>query len=312
MAKGKTFRPYRIEDGITQSLLSAFVDCRQQCRYILDMWRMPRPKDALVFGGLWHWLLQQCYEEIRRTGKIIPFQVLAKRWFQEYGRKVCDTQAAEEHLAMAEALFDPYWKFWKEDFKRKWIAVEKKFDVQWNGFRLRGMRDGGYTLRRRPWILETKTAGQISEDTLEDKLAFDFQNLFYLVTAEEEIGKEIQGVLYNVIRKPMLRRGKAESLPEFSTRMREDVLSRPSWYFDHRWEILYTRERIKEFSEELLDKLVEFTCWVGRADSKAPSTYKNEAACIKRWTCEFLPACAQRSLAGYIQDRELFSELGGR
>jgi sugar phosphate isomerase/epimerase len=32
---------------------------------------------------------------------------------------------------MAEALFDPYWAFWREDFKRKWIAVEAQFDVYW-------------------------------------------------------------------------------------------------------------------------------------------------------------------------------------
>ena len=151
--KGKTFRPYRIEDGITQSLLSAFVDCRQGCQNILNMWRIPQQKDALIFGSLWHWLLQQCYEEIRTKGKIIPFAPLAKRWFREYGKRICDTQTAEKHLAMAEALFDPYWKFWKEDFKRKWIAVEKMFDVSWYGYRLRGMRDGGYLLRRKQWIL---------------------------------------------------------------------------------------------------------------------------------------------------------------
>ena len=106
----------------------------------------------------------------------------------------------------------------------------------------------------------------------------------------------------------MLRQKQGESLKDFAGRMKEDVVQRPSWYFDHRYEILYSRTRIEEFAKELLAKLADFHSWV---ENKIP-TYRNEAACIKRWTCEFLPACAQRSMAGYIQDREIFSELGGR
>ena len=307
--RGKTFRPYRIEDGITQSMLACFVDCRVRCAIELDMWRAPKEKDALIFGSLWHWMLQCCYETIREKGKIIPFKRLASRWMSEFAGGLCDLQSAEKHIAMAAALFDPYWKFWREDFNRNWIDVEKQFDVEWKGFRLRGMRDGGYTIRRQPWILETKTASQISEDTYEEKLAFDFQNLFYKHTAEIELGKLIKGVLYNLTRKPGLRQGKAESLPAFATRMKEDVLKRPEWYFNNRYEINYSDARMDDFRTELLAKLIDFKRW---GEGGMCVTYKNEQACIKRWNCEFLSACAQRSMAGYVQNRELFSELGGR
>jgi len=274
----------------------------------LDGWQDTRPKDALAFGTLWHWFLEQNYGAIiNGAKKPIDFRVLEQKYLDATLGRNSNPEAMERYMAMASALYDVYWLHWKQDFRRKWEGAECQFDVNWNTFRLRGMRDGLYRFKKQTWLLETKTTGRIDEYTLTDALAFNFQNLFYIVASEEELGKPIAGVMYNVVCKPQLRQGKAESLVNFAKRMRDDVSFRPRRYFV-RFECTYPEVVKQRFREELANKLTDFWEWV---DGKL-ATYRNEQACICRWTCEFLAACANNDLAGYVRTRELFGELGGR
>jgi hypothetical protein len=309
-------KDYRIEDGVTQSILGDWQDCRERSRLKLNLWASFKTKDALIFGGLWHWLMHQSYDLIRTQGQVYGLDSLLEQWCAENASVMADAQEMEKMLAWAEALYDPYWEFWVEDFDRDWLSLESTFDVEWQGFRLRGQRDGVYnvagrkrkgrpTPKPKPWLLETKTAGQINPDTMEEVLAFDFQNLYYVTASEAELGQPIAGVLYNMVRKPQLRQKKGESFAEYAVRMKEDVRERPKFYF-HRFEVAYSKQRKEQFAGELHQKLVLFREWVvGKR-----ATYKNEGACRKRWNCEFIGACAQGSMSGYTQSSILFSELG--
>ena len=50
-------QPYDYSEGTTNSLQTAWQDCRQQCRFQLDGWAAPQSTESLEFGNLFHYLL---------------------------------------------------------------------------------------------------------------------------------------------------------------------------------------------------------------------------------------------------------------
>lgn len=209
--------------------------------------------------------------------------------------------------AMASPLVEQYIEQWsEEDAQYDWVALEKLFDVNFQGFRLRGKIDGIF---RRPdgklWIFETKTKGQISPEDIGRALKFDFQSLFYVTAVEIMMGEPVVGVKYNVLRRSQLRRGANEPASDFYRRIEADIKARPDFYF-YRTEAVYTPERKKRFKLELAAALVEFRMWL----EKELRQYRNETNCtMRKWNCDFLGACASNSMAGYNQERVMFSEL---
>jgi hypothetical protein len=302
-------KPYTIQDGITQSLLAGWVNCRQWAKFYLEGWETPGSKEALEFGNLFHWLLEQAYYDIQQGNDLVPLNVCTQDYVETESNLFngMDLQTQEKILALAEALWPMYWKIYAKDLNREWLAVEGTFDVDWNGFRLRGKRDGVFVGKhKKPWLLETKTTGRIDEGTLDLTLGFDFQNQYYITTAEEEQCADIFGVMYNVIQRSALRQKKAETFPDYCQRMAEDIQADPKKYFK-RIELVYTKDQKERFKEELKVKLYEFRAWT--EDKTGYMTYKNERACVGRWNCQYLQACSSNSMAGYLQTGELFREL---
>lgn len=301
-------KTYKVADGVTQSLLSSFTQCRQQCKYTLDLWEGKQQSNALIFGSLFHWLIETYFTEVLKRNKPPTFSQMEKVWIGKNKKLIAsDSKTIEMHLAMASALWEPYLKKWKHDDQKKkiWVGLEKLFDVDFKGFRLRGKRDGlfKYPKSKKTWLFETKTASQIDKDGLEQRLAFDFQNLFYLLATELETGQTLQGIQYNIIRKPQLRQG-SDTIEDFCDRMREAIEAEPDKYF-HRETVLITPQRMEMFQEELISKLTEYNLWVR---GKLP-TYRNETACVGRWKCQYLSACSSLSMSEYGRTRILFREL---
>ena len=316
--KTATNKPYHLEDGVTQSMLSDYVACRQRMRYILDGWETPATKEALMFGDLWHSFLQHTYQRMMRKREWPVFADLEKVVMQEKmpGLSGAAAQLMELQLCRAAALYPIYVQAWRaDDLKRDWVLVEKSFDVPWEGYLLRGKRDGVFRAKKGSkglFLLETKTSSAFDEAALEDALSFNFQNLFYIHTLEQTLNEPVLGVLYNCIRRPSLRfnPGKGETLSDHYQRLCSDVAARRETYF-FRMELNYSDAKKERFREELRWKLDEFRAWLGEMPESNwhPQTFKNEQACIGKWRCEFLHACATGTMEGYARTRQLFSEL---
>jgi len=299
-------------DGVSQSILSTFLSCRQAARYYLDLWESPSVSFALMFGTLFHSLLEHYYKALA-TGQgvkaFVGFDAVFSHWVAKDAGSI-DAQKLEQFEAMAFALFGPYCKHWeKEDLKRQWVGVETVFDTNWEGYRLRGMRDGMFLVNKgkEHWILEHKTTTTLDSDSLSLRLNFDLQNLFYILNTEQEYGVKVAGVLYDLIRKPALRQGKKESFNEFASRMVTAVNDAPGEYFA-RFPLVYPETVKQRFRAELALQLADFRDW---SRGLLP-TYKNPSACIGRGVCEFLPVCAAGGnavAAGCIKSRVLFREL---
>jgi len=289
---------YAIEDGITQSLLATWVRCRQEAAYVLDGWESAAPKRALQVGSLMHEVVANWH------GSGIT-KMPNHKWRKEAVQAGDDLAQVENDLAMVAALLPGYiTQSRKKDKKRKWVDVERLFDVNWNGYRLRGRVDGLFQVGKKFWLLETKTTSRIDEEALKLALNFDFQSMFYTVAMHQYLGKPIAGVLYNLIRKPQLRCGKAETQPMFWKRVADDIIKRPDWYFV-RFEVKFSKKQLAAFEQELDHKLFHFKKWVAGQSH----TYKNESACRSRWNCSYLKACGTGCMDGYKQTKKLFSEL---
>lgn len=308
----KKIKQYKIEDGITQSILTNFLACRKRCRFELDGWESTRPRDALVFGSLWHDLLDKLYNNYRKGKDEIPFRKFEERWEKQNRDNISDPQKMEEMFAMAEALYDEYILYWQGDRKKIFKEIEGTFDIDFEGYRLRGRRDGMFgikakkTKRTSLWLMETKTTSGIMEDSMELKLAFDFQNLFYITALEHETKKDIAGVLYNVVVKPGHKLGTKNSpdIESYYDTLCQAISSDLKKYF-RRYEIVYSRKKKERFKVMLRDILKEFRSFCDGEITALPSPEN----CVTRWSCEFLSACASDTMAGYLQTREQFREL---
>jgi hypothetical protein len=323
----KAKRMYMFKDGVTQSMLSDWQSCRMRAKYKLDLWEPARKSSAaLCYGNIVHKILEEVYsfdkqpslKNIDNTMELVLDQICG----EQSDLYDPDPQVVELCSAKAFGVLAAYFKHWrKEDKKLQFEYTELVFDTEWTGARLRGKVDGLLKQGKELWLFETKTKGQVREDVLPVKLDFDFQSLFYILALENLLKVKIKGVLYNVIRNPTLRQGK-QDLHEYQDRLFNDALERNDHYF-FRYKVPFHKKQREEFERELMHKLEEFEVWsecrhIGLeflscsnvSDYERPiATYKNESACVTRFTCPFIQACAQSNMAGYSQTRELFKEL---
>ncbi len=294
--------------GITQSLLSNW-GCRQKFLFKLNRWTPDQPNKNVEFGNLFHHILDLVY-----SAKRMPSVKAIDKWVDAYlaewetrnvGRALEDM---ERHGAVTVMLMGEYLKLYAPDFsEKKFTGVEKVFRVAWNGFLLLGKKDGRYLTKAfKKWIMEHKTRSEMDEETISDLLAFDLQNLFYIIAEEaEDQSAPVHGVLYNVIRNPAHRLKAEESLKQYAERIREDASKRPEHYF-LRFEAAYSVADKTEFRRQLLAKLEEIRAFL-KGDLPL---YRNEAMCkVGHVKCEFLKACASGCMAGYKQKPRLFEEL---
>ena len=312
-------KAYSLDYGVSQSMLLRWLMCRQEAKYYVDGWRVPETAVAPWFGQLAHDINDNMYDSFRR-GKfsVVPDRDITDGLLAEAEKKLMKqakkvgkkaVENAEMMMTWAEALLLPYCQYWKDDFKKGiWEALESEFLVEWEGYKLKGRRDGLRWAKPKKgkkslWMMETKTKGRIEEGTLLDTLAFDFQNEFYLTGSDVELGDkkaDLKGVLYNIIRRPNQKLKGGEDLKEYGARIREDVEKRPDHYFK-RFEVTYPQQEREWFKKDLLAIIQEFELWL--RDERP--TYRQQCSCTMGRRCDFIPACSSGTMKGFVQSKDL-------
>ena len=247
------------DDGITFSILSKFLNCRQRFHIQqVQGWKPKHINYALEFGNILHLFIEAQDMGIDTDQYItIADNYVAKR----LNDKACTDDEARElsMLALvAEVTYRKYLEYWEEYYLEfptmevrekdfRWIDKEYAFDVDYRmtdgrKVRLRGKMDGRFQLPREPftWLLETKSKGRIDVAQITGGLHKDMQTGMYMLV-QNILGRGMMpaGVLYNVIRRTQLKprngRGKAQTGREtpvmFAQRVSGDIDSRPDYYF---------------------------------------------------------------------------------
>jgi hypothetical protein len=196
-------------------------------------------------------------------------------------------------------------------------------------------------------IMEHKTTSDniAPESDYWSRLRIDQQISLYLIAARS-MGYDCQTVLYDVLRKPALRAGKA-TLPEsrkytkegklyatqravdetpeaFGDRMSADFQARPEYYFA-RCEIARTEQDLLEYQDELCqqaytlrDRQLTAKDRERRGLDPAGAFFRNPAACLFPFKCEYTPFCfggndARQNLPeGFRRVENVHPELTGR
>ena len=137
------------------------------------------------------------------------------------------------------------------------------------------------------------------------------QQLSIYVLAARELGYDVQTILYDVTRRPSLRplkkmaelkykkdgqpyagqRLEDETAEEFAARVSADIAERPDWYFAE-IEIPRLDQDLDDCRAEIFQQLDAI-----KNARSAGLWYRNPAACINPYACEYLSICRNRDLA---------------
>lgn len=300
--------------GVSPSRLLVFLDCQQKCALRYLGWSPRRRAVGLAFGSIGHDAAEAVYravwgDEVDNTDKDNVRHWL-NGWLDDYpnhAREWNDTleENYEEWAAFLEALLPEYFTQWSdEDNARQWLVAEQKLTPMFGPYKLNGRVD--YLFRQpskrvggsvKLWLMDNKFLSRVDEDMLEDGLLVDFQMQFYMLVVRLVYGEDPGGAVYNIIRRPNLRRKKDEKLVEFRNRIAEDVEDRPDHYFK-RFEIPFDPEVQERFEQDLMGIIKDYEEW----DKAGCPVRLHGNPCIGKYgLCEFFAFC-------HYGDRTLYEQ----
>lgn len=225
-------------DGVTQSLLSRFLVCRERFRILVveGLREADSFNHRIEYGSMWH----VCEEAFAGCGErwkkyirndrqyewLEPLREYAAQLHQQYP---LDQEKIQHWYCVCREQFPVYVDYWRKhpDVKNRTpLLQEQAFNVPYTlpsgrVVRLRGKWDSvdliGKGRRAGVYLQENKTKGEIHEGQLLKQLSsgFDLQTMLYLVAYQEwhrqfgkqKTGKEwrcnLRGIRYNVVRRPL-------------------------------------------------------------------------------------------------------------
>jgi len=307
---------YTLRQGVTQSMLRDFKDCRERYRLKINKWQKKGPKSKyLIFGSRFHELMESLYKDVASGKGWNPYGLNIRELLQRYDNE-CTSQEDELELSKIEATWKGYTDWYQSiDEELGFCAVEQTFTIPSKTLNTKKLKTidrwipsrkgkiDALVYKKGFWLFESKTRSQLTDETMHLEASLDFQRPFYLTAVNQLVRSELKGVMANYIRNPGLRPRKYDKPSDFFKRIIEDIQSRPEHYFK-RQEVIYSKQEIGQFSKELNVELVELVKW-----HKDGITYRNTNSCYGKGKCEFIDFCSTRTSVGYSQDRILHEEL---
>ena len=273
--------------GITFSLLSRFLTCRERFRCLVVEGLKPADtfNHRLEFGNMWHVceealaLANDSKESLGETANrwTARLTVHARDLAQRYPFQ---REQIDHWYRVCLALFPLYVEHWSKHpdvTERTPLLQEQVFSVpyslpsgrtvilrgKWDSVNLigTGKEDGIF-------IQENKTKSQIDERKIVRQLRYDLQTLMYLIALKRwvELGEThlakgtqlapINGVRYNVVRRS------AHKTPEsMLKKVHEDAGNGRIGEWFARWKVEITPQDVETFKRECLDPILENSCW---------------------------------------------------
>ena len=260
-------------DGVTQSLLSRFLVCRERFRLLVV--EGLRPVDSfnarLEFGQMWH----VCEEALASSSDWRP-ALLAYCKAGLATRYPMDREKIDHWYNICKALFPLYVDHWSKnpDVKERTpLFQEQVFDVPYalpsgRKVRLRGKWDSvdliGSGKTAGIYLQENKTKSSIDANKLTRQLSFDLQTMIYSVALIEgqslkSLGDRgrlnFRGVRYNVI-----RRSAHKSVESMLKKIEDDRADGRIGEWFGRWKVEVSEADVLKFRRQCLDPILEQLC----------------------------------------------------
>lgn len=269
--------PY--EDGITQSLLSKFLVCRERFRLLtIEGIKEIEQFDAgMEYGTLFHLAIEAYYSKH-------PWRPILKDYTQTlHTTYPLDAEDIDKWYALCNIQFPLYLDYIARKelsipVPRRNIFQELEFNILYplptgRQIRLRGKLDSVFTRGDSIKIEEHKTKSYIDEQRIAETLHFNFQTLFYHTALRTMIQQgtliiprkmHVIGTQYNVIRRPLsskypIRQKKSETLEQFYDREGSNIKAKPQEYFST-MNATITTDTVHTFQQQCLNPLLETLC----------------------------------------------------
>ena len=280
-----------IESG---SSLAVFRTCPKKYEFEYDMRLSTKSyPSAMGLGSFVHGLVED-YRKHNSSGFVNAIREFRTKF-----------PAAEEQITAdiqkAQSIFRAWMLYWEsvdsESFGENNMAFSE-VETEWayelpNGKHV-GKRDGYLqnTKTGKHYLYELKTSAASGEENYIHRLGLDHQ-ISANITALQKEGKPVDGVLYDIIFKPMIRLKKGETAAEFSERFAATMLAEPEAYFKR---VLVDRlpHALEQYNEETnqVFGLIE-----------AGYRYRNTSACMKfNSLCPFFNACMDPGIPELLND----------
>lgn len=146
--------------------------------------------------------------------------------------------------------------------------------------------DGLVKVDGKMWIRELKTTG-LSFSQFEKRCETSPQCSLYTF-AVRKAGYDVQGVIYDFVKKPMLRRHIRESKDDFGRRISASYKERPEFYYKRHFSYR-SQETLNLFESDLRETTRDI-----RTRCKKDNWYRNPDACWNfNSACNYMPICFQ-------------------
>ena len=299
------------QDGVTFSLLSRFLTCRERFRCLVVDGLKPAPQfnHRIEYGSMWH----ACEEELAAQGEWYAeggkLEDYCRDLMQKYPMQSEDIAKWYRVCRTQFPIYVDYWHRHPDVQERTPLMQEQVFDVPYvlpsgRTVRLRGKFDSvdviGTGKAAGIYLQENKTKGDVDVLQMQRQLTFDLQTMLYLTALQtwqtqpkqyrlggEGIprGTPIRGVRYNVVRRP-LSGGKGsivrhkptksnprgESEDEYYARL-GGVIKENAGEFFWRWKVEVTPHEVEQFQRRCLNPLLENLCdWWTESSWHSPFT----------------------------------------
>lgn len=317
-----SYNPRR--DGISQSILATFLTCPEKAKLaVLEGLTPIKTSQALSFGSLFHASQDALFKLVQNGDTRPPAALVADALEETEAIEKAKLRSAlvSEDIIQAFALdfgqvrlvLQAYVDYWPGDFTEvEWVALEETFEmplkIDGETVIMRGKRDGLFRARtKKLYLKESKTRAQINSEGTGRSLGMNLQNMVYLASVEHDYKEFPAGVMYDEIRRPQLRQGKAENVQQFLARIAADIPSRPDFYFV-RWNANFLKRDITKFKEQDLTNIVRrFLRWFDHPETEH---FHDGSQCNGRYgICPFLGVCEVNDRKGFYTKTSPFMEL---
>ena len=316
--------PYwRWSDGLTQSFINQWLQCKETCRLrYIEGWK-PRKKSAwFEFGTVIHYCLEQAFIQPNVSASrhfIENSRDYVKVWISKYEKEVKNSQEiitsdeikqSETIYLLIEKILPIYFLLRRSDFENEITHNETEFDINFGEhYRFRGKVDLGWKEKSSGflWLLDTKCLSVIQPELIMGVMQHDVQCMLYLFAAANLSNQIPKGIIYNIIRRPQNKQRIQESAEEFTDRIAEEILKKPDYYFLRFSLEIFPGEVSNWVNNELLKIAAEIYHW-----SSAPKTwsYINPNSLVTKYgKSQYFDLLTKHDYSGYYQDSNLFSEL---
>jgi hypothetical protein len=305
------------KDGVSQSMLQTYIDCRQKAYLnIIKGWSPKGASYPLIYGDISHGALERALRMVmvgkfKKVNQILQsvdqFVTEAHAAWLEANpnAETAAKDMAEESKAILRQLLPVYWMKWgKKDLETEWTKVETVFKVplkmaDGTEVPLVGKYDGVYTRNGKSCLFETKNKSRWS-DQLIDLLPLDLQLGTYLTALSLIEKKEPSLVTYNILRRPSERRKKDETLLGFASRIAENARKDDEHFFV-RFPIELTTDE-KTVHKKRIQLLVQefYTWWLEACEFEKGDVRWNSNHCENKYgTCQNLRICSRNDFTGH-------------